>query len=122
MQEKLSEIEELTEQKNRKLYSTKEVAEYKFETRKYTKNYDVNKALRHKNANVKLVIEELKDIAIYSRNNKDYMIAYVALKNIVKDKEKLAKIIKEIAIAKTKQRLELDRFINAISLEKNRLN
>ncbi len=122
MQEKLSEIKELTEQKNRKLYSTKEVAEYKFETRKYTKNYDVNKALRHKNANVKLVIEELKDIAIYSRNNKDYMIAYVALKNIVKDKEKLAKIIKEIAIAKTKQRLELDRFINAISLEKNRLN
>ena len=122
LQEKLSEIEELTEQKNRKLYSTKEVAEYKFETRKYTKNYDVNKALRHKNANVKLVIEELKDIAIYSRNNKDYMIAYVALKNIVKDKEKLAKIIKEIAIAKTKQRLELDRFINAISLEKNRLN
>lgn len=122
LQEKLSEIKELTEQKNKKLYSTKEVAEYKFETRKYTKNYDVNKALRHKNANVKLVIEELKDIAIYSRNNKDYMIAYVALKNIVKDKEKLAKIIKEIAIAKTKQRLELDRFINAISLEKNRLN
>ena len=122
LQEKLSEIKELTEQKNKKLYSTKEVAEYKFETRKYTKNYDVNKALRHKNANVKLVIEELKDIAIYSRNNKDYMIAYVALKNMVKDKEKLAKIIKEIAIAKTKQRLELDRFINAISLEKNRLN
>ena len=122
LQEKLSEIKELTEQKNKKLFSTKEVAEYKFETRKYTKNYDVNKALRHKNANVKLVIEELKDIAIYSRNNKDYMIAYVALKNMVKDKEKLAKIIKEIAIAKTKQRLELDRFINAISLEKNRLN
>ena len=66
LQEKLSEIKELTEQKNKKLYSTKEVAEYKFETRKYTKNYDVNKALRHKNANVKLVIEELKDIAIYS--------------------------------------------------------
>ena len=113
---------ELTEQKNKKLFSTKEVAEYKFETRKYTKNYDVNKALRHKDANVKLVIEELKDIAIYSRNNKDYMIAYVALKNIVKDKDRLEKIIKEIAIAKTKQRLELDRFINAISLEKNRLN
>ncbi len=122
MQEKLSEIKELTEQKNKKLFSTKEVAEYKFETRKYTKNYDVNKALRHKDANVKLVIEELKDIAIYSRNNKDYMIAYVALKNIVKDKDRLEKIIKEIAIAKTKQRLELDRFINAISLEKNRLN
>ena len=50
------------------------------------------------------------------------MIAYVALKNIVKDKDRLEKIIKEIAIAKTKQRLELDRFINAISLEKNRLN
>ena len=122
LQEKLSEIKELTEQKNKKLFSTKEVAEYKFETRKYTKNYDVNKALRHKDANVKLVIEELKDIAIYSRNNKDYMIAYVALKNIVKDKDRLEKIIKEIAIAKTKQRLELDRFINAISLEKNRLN
>ena len=60
-------------------------------------------------------------MAIYSRSNKEYMVAYLALKKLINDNSEFLELIKEIETAKTKQKLEIERFISTLNVEKNKL-
>ena len=101
--------------------SSKDIAQYKFDSVKYNKSYDVETALKHYETDPKSAIEELRDMAIYSRSNKEYMVAYLALKKLINDNSEFLELIKEIETAKTKQKLEIERFISTLNVEKNKL-
>lgn len=101
--------------------SSKDIAQYKFDSVKYNKSYDVETALKHYETDPKAAIEELRDMAIYSRSNKEYMVAYLALKKLIDDNSEFLELIKEIETAKTKQKLEIERFISTLNVEKNKL-
>ncbi|EJP22412.1 hypothetical protein HMPREF1142_1345 [Peptostreptococcaceae bacterium AS15] len=101
--------------------SSKDIAQYKFDSVKYNKSYDVETALKHYETDPKTAIEELRDMAIYSRSNKEYMVAYLALKKLINDNSEFLELIKEIETAKTKQKLEIERFISTLNVEKNKL-
>lgn len=98
--------------------SSKDIAQYKFDSVKYNKSYDVETALKHYETDPKTAIEELRDMAIYSRSNKEYMVAYLALKKLINDNSEFLELIKEIETAKTKQKLEIERFISTLNVEK----
>ena len=49
------------------------------------------------------------------------MVAYLALKKLINDNSEFLELIKEIETAKTKQKLEIERFISTLNVEKNKL-
>ena len=84
------------------------------------KRTDLLEAVKDSHISLK-TIEELRDMAIYSRSNKEYMVAYLALKKLINDNSEFLELIKEIETAKTKQKLEIERFISTLNVEKNKL-
>lgn len=84
----------------------------------YKVNVGINTALNYYNRNDKeKSLKFLKDIAICSYNNKEYMIAYLAIKEIFNNgsKSQFLEILNEVAEAKERQKIEIERLLETIN-------